>query len=45
VHDVEEAVAALDQIGEIDRVACREHFELNFSADRMAKDYLTFIKR
>ena len=33
VHDVEEAVAALDRVGEIDRRACREHFELNFSAD------------
>ena len=44
VHDVEEAVAALDSVGEIDRRACREHFELNFSADRMAKDYLNIYQ-
>lgn len=44
VHDVEEGVAALNRVGEIDRVACREHFELNFSADRMAKDYLNIYQ-
>lgn len=40
VHNVNEAVAAVNKIREIDRRSCREHFEMNFSADRMAKDYL-----
>jgi glycosyltransferase involved in cell wall biosynthesis len=44
VHDVASAVAALDSVGEIDRRACREHFELNFSADRMAKEYLNIYQ-
>ena len=44
VHDVDSAVAALDKVGTIDRRACREHFELNFSAGRMAKDYLNIYQ-
>ena len=39
VQDVEEAVDAVHRIGEIDRRECRRHFELNFTAQRMARDY------
>jgi glycosyltransferase involved in cell wall biosynthesis len=45
VRDVEEAVSALIRIDEIDRRACREHFELNFSSDRMAKEYLNIYQK
>ncbi len=40
VHNVEEGVEAVARIGEIDRRECRSHFELNFSDDRMARNYL-----
>ena len=45
VRDVDAAVAAVSKIGEIDRRACREHFELNFSDERMAKDYLNIYQK
>ena len=45
VRDVASAVAAVDRIHEIDRRACREHFELNFSAERMAQDYLNIYQK
>jgi glycosyltransferase involved in cell wall biosynthesis len=43
--DVAAAVAAVHRVHEIDRRACREHFELNFSDDRMAKDYLNIYQQ
>lgn len=45
VHGVDEAVAAVNRIPSIDRRSCREHFELNFSDDRMAKDYLNIYRK
>jgi len=39
VHSIDEAVDAVNRIGEIDRRDCRRHFELNFTAQRMARDY------
>jgi glycosyltransferase involved in cell wall biosynthesis len=45
VQDVESAVLAVKSIQEIDRRACREHFELNFSAERMANDYLNIYQK
>lgn len=36
---VEECVAALDRIGEIDRQACRDHVMANFSVQRMVDGY------
>jgi glycosyltransferase involved in cell wall biosynthesis len=45
VRDVDAAVAAVSKIGKIDRRACREHFELNFSDERMAKDYLNIYQK
>jgi glycosyltransferase involved in cell wall biosynthesis len=40
VHDLDEAVEAVNRIGEIDRRECRRHFELNFTDERMARDYV-----
>lgn len=38
-QSVDECVAALDRIGEIDRQTCRNHVETNFSAERMTDGY------
>jgi glycosyltransferase involved in cell wall biosynthesis len=38
-HSVEECIVALDRIGEIDRVACRDRVVSNFSVKRMVDDY------
>ena len=38
VRNVDEAVEAVNRIGEIDRRSCRHHFELNFTDERMARD-------
>jgi glycosyltransferase involved in cell wall biosynthesis len=40
VRNLEEAVEAVSRIGEIDRGECRRHFELNFTDERMARDYV-----
>src|SRR5262249_6455927 len=45
VDDVDQAVAAVDRLGEIDRAACRRAFVERFSAARMAKDYLAVYER
>ncbi len=45
VRDVDEAVAAVARLPEIDRAACRRHFEERFSARRMAQDYLAVYRR
>lgn len=45
VNSVDEAVAALERIGSIDRHACRRHFEENYSARRMAEDYVAIYQR
>lgn len=45
VSDIASAVAAVKQIDKIDRRACREHFELNFSAERMTQDYLNIYQK
>ncbi|XPM55882.2 MAG: glycosyltransferase family 4 protein [Leptolyngbya sp. IPPAS B-1204] len=38
-HSMDECIAALDRIGDIDRKACREHVEQNFSHIRMVEGY------
>ncbi len=38
-HNVEECIAALDRIREIDRVACQDRVEAKFSVERMVDDY------
>ena len=38
-HDVEECIAAVDRLGEIDRHACRDRVIAKFSVERMVDDY------
>jgi glycosyltransferase involved in cell wall biosynthesis len=45
VSDLAGAVDAVKQIGKIDRRKVRKHFENNFTADRMALDYLKIYER
>ena len=45
VSSVEEAVDAVTNIGEINRIECRKHVENRFTSDRMANDYLTLYKK
>lgn len=40
VNSPEEALAAIERAGEIDRAACRAHVERHFTVDRMAERYL-----
>jgi glycosyltransferase involved in cell wall biosynthesis len=40
VRSLDEAVQAVNRLGEIDRSECRRHFELNFTDERMARDYV-----
>ncbi len=40
VNTVEEAAQALDQVGRLDRAACRRRVEENFSVDSMTDGYL-----
>ncbi|HEX4783071.1 MAG TPA: glycosyltransferase family 4 protein [Candidatus Sulfotelmatobacter sp.] len=40
VRNLDEGVEAVNRLSEIDRRDCRRHFELNFTDDRMARDYL-----
>ena len=40
VRDIDQAVEAVTRLSEIDRRECRRYFELNFTDDRMAHDYL-----
>ncbi|HKR16730.1 glycosyltransferase family 4 protein [Rhizorhapis sp.] len=44
VNSVEEAVAAIDRAGEIDRAACRAHVERHFTVDIMADRYLALYR-
>ncbi len=45
VPDLERAVKAVKELGEIDRRECRRHFEHHFNAERMAHDYLDIYQR
>ncbi|GIX31746.1 MAG: hypothetical protein KatS3mg124_2218 [Porticoccaceae bacterium] len=45
VENVVEAVAAVNRLHEIDRAACRRHFESHFTAERMAGQYLALYRR
>jgi glycosyltransferase involved in cell wall biosynthesis len=44
VHDVDSAVGAIARLSEIDRRVCRRRFEERFTAERMARDYLTIYQ-
>jgi len=45
VSDIDEAVAAIGQLKNLDRRAVRQHFELNFTDDRMAQNYLSIYNK
>lgn len=45
VDTPEEAIAAIDRAGEIDRAACRRAVEERFSVARMADDYIALYRR
>ncbi len=45
VRDIDQAVEAVNRIGEIDRSDCRRHFDLHFTAERMAREYLNIYQQ
>jgi len=45
VDSIDDAVAALAHVAAIDRAACRASFDRRFTAERMARDYLSVYKR
>ena len=45
VRDLDEAVEAVKRLGDLDRRECRRHFELNFTDERMARDYVKAYNR
>jgi glycosyltransferase involved in cell wall biosynthesis len=45
VGDVEEAVAAVGRLGELDRAECRRWVESRFTVGRMVQDYLEVYRR
>jgi glycosyltransferase involved in cell wall biosynthesis len=45
VHNTDEAVEAVQRIGEIDRRECRRHFELNFTNERMAREHVKLYQQ
>ena len=45
VKDIEEAVAAVEAVGNISRAGVRAAFEHRFTADRMARDYVALYER
>lgn len=45
VNSLEEMSAKLDEVNQIDRVACRRHIENNFSVDRMVLGYIDLAEK
>jgi glycosyltransferase involved in cell wall biosynthesis len=45
IRGIDQGVEAVKRIGEIDREACRRHFELHFTDDRMAANYLGIYQK
>jgi len=45
VNNQDEAVAAVNKVGQLDRAQCRQVFEERFSSKRMALDYTTAYKQ
>ncbi len=45
VDTLDQAIEAIDRIGEIDRAACRRHVQQHFTVDRMADQYLDLYRR
>ena len=44
VDSLDQAIEAIDRVGEIDRAACREHVARHFTVDRMADRYLELYR-
>lgn len=44
-RDLDEMIAAVDRLPQIDRAECRRAFEMRFTVERMAKDYLHVYKQ
>jgi glycosyltransferase involved in cell wall biosynthesis len=44
VHDLDEAVSAVQRIDRLDRAAVRATFERRFTVERMAKEYLAIYR-
>ena len=44
VDTLDEAIAAIDRVDEIDRATCRSHVERHFTVDRMADRYLDLYR-
>lgn len=45
VRNIDQAVHAVTRLPDIDREACRKHFELNFCDTRMMTDYLSIYQQ
>jgi glycosyltransferase involved in cell wall biosynthesis len=45
VETVEEAIAAVDRLPELDRISCRRYFDERFTASRMATDHVDLYER
>jgi len=45
VNSIDQAVAAVQKIGTIDRANCRKHFEQNFTVGRMVDGYIETYQR
>ena len=45
VESLDQAIAAVGRLGEIDRTACRRAVEAGFSVERMADDYIALYER
>jgi glycosyltransferase involved in cell wall biosynthesis len=45
VDDVEEAVEAVQRVGDLSRKTCREVFDRRFNVARMARDYVAIYRR
>jgi glycosyltransferase involved in cell wall biosynthesis len=45
VDTIDEAVAALGRIGDLDRARVRRAFDARFTSERMARDYLSIYRR
>jgi len=45
VDSIDEAVSAVERIGDIDRATCRRAVEKRFDARRMALDYVAIYQR
>lgn len=45
VRDVEGAASAIERLGRLDRLRCRQRFEERFTAKRMSEDYMAIYER